>query len=1724
MSERRPGQTSFLDFVREADARQGRGNDELVRALLPLIEQALEHHDQGRVAPLLGVDRIFADGGHLWFHDVDASTPSIDHKAVRALERQRAAGVEIVDRKSVVIDVDHVSPHEVASNLVGRAGEPVAFPVYLPDYVTWEDEVGHHDALTDIFSLGMLLASLALGADFTEPEELERFVANRHRLTSLSPTLHPVIAKAIVRMTELDRRSRAQDLRGLAERLRRYREVDGRADEALDFRKLEGFTQADRSTRRKIIQAHLQSRLFDVTRRNRLIYFRPTLSTLDLTESSVPTQLDCQRVEAEDLLLWNDTVSGLLSSRKPLRLDRYLRFEETPYARGVLDKIRAQARRDHAEVGSSQLRLVLAFFNWHNLRDAPDDRIRSPLLLLPARLDKKRGVRDSYVLTPTTDVAEVNPVLRHLLVELYDLELPEHVDLGKTDLATFHEALRAEIARSEPGITLRCLTKPQIRIIHQRARRRLAAWRRRSKVSGRGIRRLGDVSYSYARTNLRPLGLQLFLQKVKPQRLALAEHYELARPIAPSGEESSRAASDATEAGVEETAREVYQMTEEATGRFDWAVDLTHLTLGNFNYRKMSLVRDYDEILEASDDGEHPAFDTLFSLEARELAAPPDAVSDTLAPYVVVPADPTQTAALRWAREGKNFIIQGPPGTGKSQTITNLIADFAGRGKRVLFVCEKRAALDVVYHRLAQHGLDELAVLIHDSQADKKPFLTELGATYERWLAASDDADPEDGARSREALLEGLSEPLDALARFSASMVAPAASATVSVGDLIRDRVRHGPAPELSAEQRERLPGHAAWSEGRDAVYALSSALGELGESTVLAELPLLGVSPTVLESERPQAVLREGLDAIDALLEEVGAARELVRPGATAQDLREALALATEVAELADAGQLALLDPKSGPAQRLKSGLARRAEQARALDKATAKTSGWRQKLARGDLGPALELARRFDAIFILFLFFLPAWWRLRGVLLSHYDFAKHTVKPGWTAVLGELDAEYAEREALEEIDDGLRREFAFEGDVTAFEARVEALRSTAGSTPLQADLKRAWSAADGAVVVALRAAAKQIDALAAVVARVFDDAAATSIEDLEERVARVRGAADLLQALRAPLLRVGAAEASVKEALRTIPLTAEALDASVVDVTLQRTFVDNRPLARFDHAALDRRRAQLSERHGAWLAANARAVRRLARDRFLAHVRLCGTPAAKLSADEKVLKKAYNAGRRVLEREFNKVMRHRSIRELSSGDAGTVLYDLKPIWLMSPLSISDTIPLLEQRFDVVIFDEASQIPVEEAVPALYRAPQMIVVGDEMQLPPTSFFATKRDADKEEEEAHYDLDADSFLTHASRKLPSTMLGWHYRSRSEALIRFSSHAFYDGKLLTVPDQALEVRREPIVVERVEQGDENAARVVDRPISFHRMVNGVYATRRNATEARYIAHLVRGLLRAEHRHSVGIVAFSEAQQAEIESALDMLAREDEAFSASLEAEYERTEDGQVVGLFVKNLENVQGDERDVIILSICYGPDANDKMRMNFGPINKGGGEKRLNVVFSRAKRHMAVVSSIGYGAITNEYNEGALTFRRYLQYAEAMSVGDADTATLVTQVLSHGPSAVGEVRSPEDPVVDQLAEALVGRGYRVERDIGTSAFRVDVGVCKPGDEELALGLLVDTAAHYDNDDLMERYHTRPAVLEAFGWSLEWVLAKDWVADRDACLERIERAYERALSR
>uniref|UniRef100_UPI0026039D39 AAA domain-containing protein n=1 Tax=Pseudophaeobacter sp. TaxID=1971739 RepID=UPI0026039D39 len=428
-----------------------------------------------------------------------------------------------------------------------------------------------------------------------------------------------------------------------------------------------------------------------------------------------------------------------------------------------------------------------------------------------------------------------------------------------------------------------------------------------------------------------------------------------------------------------------------------------------------------------------------------------------------------------------------------------------------------------------------------------------------------------------------------------------------------------------------------------------------------------------------------------------------------------------------------------------------------------------------------------------------------------------------------------------------------------------------------------------------------------------------------------------------------------------------------------------------------------------------------------------------------------------------------------------------------------------------------ASQIPVEDAVPTLMRAPQIIVVGDEMQLPPSRFFGSSDAAeefDDAEEDLNFELEQDSFLTLAAERLKSTMLSWHYRSRSEELISFSNGAFYNGQLLTIP--ATHNRQQQPQIDVLDAGAPplTASEVLARPISYHMINDGVYALRRNAEEARYIAHLLRDILAQKSQKTIGIVAFSEAQQSEIENALRDLARTDKDFSRKLETEFEREKDGEFIGLFVKNLENVQGDERDIILLSICYAPPENGKMRMNFGPINKVGGEKRLNVIFSRAKENMVVVSSITSEQITNDYNAGANALKTFLRYAQLASTGDKQGAGLALKaVMSNADRSEKSV----NVAAEQIAAALQEREFVAVVNHGMSRFCVDVAVRQADEADFKLAILIDSKETYATHATLEVLTERAILLEAFGWKAVTVTLREWRDNPTGVIE-VVRAY------
>jgi very-short-patch-repair endonuclease len=443
-------------------------------------------------------------------------------------------------------------------------------------------------------------------------------------------------------------------------------------------------------------------------------------------------------------------------------------------------------------------------------------------------------------------------------------------------------------------------------------------------------------------------------------------------------------------------------------------------------------------------------------------------------------------------------------------------------------------------------------------------------------------------------------------------------------------------------------------------------------------------------------------------------------------------------------------------------------------------------------------------------------------------------------------------------------------------------------------------------------------------------------------------------------------------------------------------------------------------------------------------------------------------------LRKEVGKKTGHMAVRQLLNR-IPQLLPRLKPCVLMSPLSVAQYLEASHKAFDLVIFDEASQIPVwDSVVGAIARGTQLIVVGDPKQLPPTNFFNASEGADEETVVEQEDLESilDELLTQGLRH---KRLQWHYRSRHEGLIAFSNRHYYENDLLTFPSPHTElggVRFVYLPDARYDKGD----------------------TRTNPKEARaLVTELVQRLRKAGEKRSFGVVTFSQAQQELIENLLD----EERRKHPDIESHFGEAPPVEGEPVFVKSLESVQGDERDVILFSIGYGLDETGSVSMNFGPLNREGGERRLNVAITRAKHEITVFSGLRGDMIdlTRSRARGVRDLKHFLEYAER--------GPKALTAPKNAPNA-----SPADSGFEQLVEnALRAHGYEVHRHVGCSAYRVDLAVLDPDEpSRYVLGIECDGPTYGTAATARDRDKLRQSILEGLGWNVQHIWSTDWWHD------------------
>ncbi len=494
---------------------------------------------------------------------------------------------------------------------------------------------------------------------------------------------------------------------------------------------------------------------------------------------------------------------------------------------------------------------------------------------------------------------------------------------------------------------------------------------------------------------------------------------------------------------------------------------------------------------------------------------------------------------------------------------------------------------------------------------------------------------------------------------------------------------------------------------------------------------------------------------------------------------------------------------------------------------------------------------------------------------------------------------------------------------------------------------------------------------------------------------------------------------------------------------------------------------------------------------------------------------KKNPPSSRDTLLRELTKRSRTKPLRELVRS-FGKDLLDVAPCWLVSPEAASDVFPLVPGLFDLVVFDEASQLAVERAVPAVLRGRRCLIGGDEQQLPPFDLFQLG-DGDEDDEElaegddAAESLRAQSLLDLALGVFPKTQLSWHYRSRWQELIDFSNHVFYDWMLHVSP---------------------NSTRKLSTPPIRYLQVEGKWEKNSNLVEAEKVVDVLEEVLSKRGADgklpSVGIVSFNHPQRRLIEDRIEERRSVDPRFNASL-SEVETAEELDQ-RLFVKNIEQVQGDERDVVIFSIGYAPLPNGRVAVRFGPLNEQGGEKRLNVAVTRAREGMVVVASFSPSQLdtSGSKNLGPKILEGFLNYAEAVSQGDPERLRAV--FAKYGGLAGQKEELPLKNVLGpalevRLQDALRQRGLESDLFVGRGRYKVGLGIVDPRDAtRYVLGIETDGPMYASGRTAVERDVVRQQFLEKAGWTLERVWSQRWYRDPGSEVDRIVKRVRELSSR
>lgn len=1045
---------------------------------------------------------------------------------------------------------------------------------------------------------------------------------------------------------------------------------------------------------------------------------------------------------------------------------------------------------------------------------------------------------------------------------------------------------------------------------------------------------------------------------------------------------------------------------------------------------------------------------------------------------VVCSADESQMKAINASALGESFVLHGPPGTGKSQTITNMIANALYQGKSVLFVAEKMAALSVVQSRLEKVGLGPFCLELHSNKAQKQEVLSQLERTLE--TAGSKGSEFfESKAEELYGMRQKLNDAVEKLhektlcGRSVYELIGDYESNTELDGKIVIDN-------NFVAETDSKK-----YKEILDLMEEYYVIINEIGD---VKEHPLQAFSFKEYSLDIRNAWtkdLRDTDEELAALKEEATKLYGTLNISYAGKFERSFIAVVEDFLRKAK-------NVKKLP------------EEIDSVEEYKAVKERIEKKLTQlSDLGKIkAELLERFKPDIFTYdyvsarnrLIAAQGKWALGKMkevnsLIKELKFI--SVKPEEVTeanlpVFFDRIELYKKIEEAARLDDALAKIFSdlTDGDVTNTEKLKENLLITEDFLKASEKMKEFGVEIDIPTVLQ---AGKDAFLGAAKAVCVSES---KLISEYGFKLYEYENEKDYIGSFRRDIaialdneeeMRSYAALCETEKKLSDMGLSDAFMSVRNGDLypaELKLAFIGN--FGKTAALKAVNESEVLKGFNGASFTAMTEKFKSVS-DEFedLTKKEVVARLSAKLPKNAKdaaassemgILQKAIKSGRRAM-----------PIRKLFN-EIPTLLRTMCPCMLMSPISVAQYIDPSFPKFDLVVFDEASQLPTSEAVGVLARGENVIVVGDPKQLPPTSFFMTKDDDDED-----FDFkDMESLLDDClAISIPSRHLLWHYRSRHESLIAYSNMMYYDNKLYTFPSPNDLVSEVKLV--EVDGFYERGSKKVNR-----------------AEAEAIVAEIMARLRDPERRNdSIGVVTFSQVQQAYIEDLLSEELHKDTDIALFAQ--------GLEEGIFVKNLENVQGDERDVILFSVCYGPDEKGKVSMNFGPLNQDGGWRRLNVAISRARKSMIIYSTIKPEQINLNATSalGVAGLRGFLEFAKL-----GKEALFVRNDL---------IKKRNNNIAKSIKERLVADGYKADLDIGTSEYHIDIGITDPGDSErYCLGILLDGENYSAGDSAKDRNVLQPSVLKGLGWRLHRVWTLDWFDTPDREYERIKEAIEQSL--